>query len=130
MTQTFTNETLGFNDAFPIFRTAEGMKAFGAMQVELALQISNILIFSDKKKMTATEIAEALKEKFGDIRTYRKKDRPAFSVQRVSAFLGKLMSMGLVQREVVKTGEMITIKTRDGKEKEIEKVITLFSHVE
>ena len=130
MTNAINNNTIGFNDAFPAFRAAERMKAKGAQQIEFAKIILSIMQESGKAEMTATDIQTALVEKFGTPvfdRNATNGQMNSFSVQKISAFLGKLQAMVLVTKRVVKTGEIITVKTRDGGTKEIEKTVSLFS---
>lgn len=132
MTNAINNNTIGFNDAFPAFRAAERMKAKGVQQIEFAEIILDIMKESEKAEMTATDIQTALIEKFGMSTYYlnmRNSQMNSFSIQKISAFLGKLQAMVLVTKRVVKTGEIITVKTRDGGIKEIEKTVSLFSLV-
>ena len=132
MTNSINNNTIGFNDAFPAFRAAERMKTKGVQQIEFAEIILDIMKESEKAEMTATDIQTALIEKFGMSTYYlnmRNSQMNSFSIQKISAFLGKLQAMVLVTKRVVKTGEIITVKTRDGGTKEIEKTISLFSLV-
>ena len=133
MTNAINNNTIGFNDAFPAFRAAERMKTKGAQQMEFAKTILDIMQNSGKAEMTATDIQTALIEKFGNLMVYDHKakngQKNLFSIPKISAFLGKLQAMVLVTKRVVKTGEIIIVKTRDGGTKEIEKTVSLFSLV-
>ena len=132
MTNAINNNTIGFNDAFPAFRTAERMKAKGEQQIEFAKIILSIMQESGKAEMTATDIQTILIEKFG-MPVYdcnaKNGQMNSFSIQKISAFLGKLQAMVLVAKRVVKTGEIIEVKTRDGGSKKIEKTVSLFSLV-
>ena len=49
-----------------------------------------------------------------------------YSNQKISAVLKKFIAVGMAKKSTVRTGEMITVKTRNG-DKQIEKIITLFS---
>ena len=52
-----------------------------------------------------------------------------YSNQKISAELKKLVAAGIAKKSIVHTGEMITVKTRNGN-KQIEKIISLFSLAE
>lgn len=49
-----------------------------------------------------------------------------YSNQKISAVLKKFVAVGMAKKSMVHTGEMITVKTRNG-DKQVEKIITLFS---
>ena len=49
-----------------------------------------------------------------------------YSNQKISAVLKKLVAVGMAKKSTVHTGEMITVKTRNGN-KQVEKIISLFS---
>lgn len=49
-----------------------------------------------------------------------------YSNQKISAVLKKLVAVGMAKKSTIHTGEMITVKTRNG-DKQVEKIITLFS---
>ena len=49
-----------------------------------------------------------------------------YSNQKISAILKKFIAVGMAKKSIVHTGEMITVKTRNG-DKQVEKIITLFS---
>ena len=49
-----------------------------------------------------------------------------YSNQKISAVLKKFIAVGMAKKSIVHTGEMITVKTRNG-DKQVEKIITLFS---
>ena len=49
-----------------------------------------------------------------------------YSNQKISAVLKKLVAVGMAKKSMVHTGEMITVKNRNG-DKQVEKIITLFS---
>ena len=51
-----------------------------------------------------------------------------YSNQKISAVLKKFIAVGMAKKSIVHTGEMITVKTRNG-DKQVEKIITLFSLV-
>ena len=53
----------------------------------------------------------------------------SFSQETISAELKKLVAAGMAKKSIVHTGEMITVKTRNGN-KQVEKIISLFSLAE
>ena len=52
-----------------------------------------------------------------------------YSNQKISAELKKLVAVGMAKKSMVHTGEMVTVKTRNGN-KQVEKIISLFSLAE
>ena len=52
-----------------------------------------------------------------------------YSNQKISAVLKKFIAVGMAKKSTVHTGEMITVKTRNGN-KQVEKIISLFSLAE
>ena len=52
-----------------------------------------------------------------------------YSNQKISAVLKKLVAVGMAKKSTAHTGEMITVKTRNGN-KQVEKIISLFSLAE
>ena len=52
-----------------------------------------------------------------------------YTNQKISAELKKLVAVGMAKKSMFHTGEMITVKTRNGN-KQVEKIISLFSLAE
>ena len=110
ITTRLSAETLNNWEIFP--KIYDGLK-----EIELCEKILNAFE-TIGKPATVTEIQDIIN---GTDFCY-----DGYSNQKISAVLKKFIAVGMAKKSIVHTGEMITVKTRNG-DKQVEKIITLFS---
>ena len=110
ITTKLSMETLNNWEIFP--KIYDGLK-----EIELCEKILNAFE-TIGRQATVTEIQDIIN---GADFCY-----DGYSNQKISAVLKKLVAVGMAKKSTVHTGEMITVKTRNG-DKQVEKIITLFS---
>ena len=113
ITTKLSMETLNNWEIFP--KIYDGLK-----EIELCEKILNAFE-TIGRQATVTEIQDIIN---GTDFCY-----DGYSNQKISAILKKFVAIGIVKKSIVHTGEMITVKTRNGN-KQVEKIISLFSLAE